>query len=610
MGMKVLAFKITNFRSIVDSGWVQLSSDGVTVLVGQNESGKTSVLQAIYSALSGTSITADDRRIGRPDPTVFIRARVNIAELDFEEYDKSDTVAFCAFVNEQTSIDLKCEWPQSGKSSGMVCSLLNPDTYEKSRQQFSREKNGKKPISLIVTAPGVATSSTEEEEEEEEENEDGTPLGAAEAASLIHDHIPSAILFNAETGLLPNTVEIDEKGKPSGTGSIAANNFLTIAEISLPALLVGDGRYRQNILNRANRKVSDDFSSFWSQLIGADSKLTLQCAFEHHGITVAEKAGKPYLEFWISDGNTQLYPKQRSLGVRWFVSFYLQLRANEKNNAKAIFLLDEPGANLHAKAQGDVLKLIDQIKKDLPIIYSTHSPQMIEYEKLYRIRAVQRDGTQEDSPTIMIDGHHLGSASSDTLSPILAAMGSDMSGQTVIKKSKNVLLEEISGFYYMKAFWKLCGRKEAAHFIAATGVNKLPLLANMFLGWGLDFIVAVDDDKQGREVFNQLKKDLFGDDENTARAALIKLPGCTSIEEVFTPTDFKRHILRKDDAIIDSGNAEYMKANHISKPVAALQFWLKVEDGSTQFKHLEKESLERIETIVTALVQMLTKRPG
>ena len=50
--LQLAAFRIRNFRSIVDSGWVMFSPDGITVLVGQNESGKSSVLEALYFALS------------------------------------------------------------------------------------------------------------------------------------------------------------------------------------------------------------------------------------------------------------------------------------------------------------------------------------------------------------------------------------------------------------------------------------------------------------------------------------------------------------------------------------------------------------------------------
>lgn len=230
---------------------------------------------------------------------------------------------------------------------------------------------------------------------------------------------------------------------------------------------------------------------------------------------------------------------------------------------------------------------------------------MIEYEKIFRIRAIQRDGQHEDSPTIVIDAQRLGTASSDTLSPLLGAMGSDMSQQSVIKKKRNVLLEEISGYYYLHAFWNLLKRKEEVHFIAATGVNKIPLLANMFLGWGIDFIVAVDDDKQGREVFNQLKKDLCGDDSEKAKNLLLKLPECTSIEEAFSTSDFKKFVLEDPVAKVEGGNSEYLKTAQISKPVTALTFMLSVNAGKITAKDLDEETNAKITKIVEAIVDVL-----
>lgn len=604
--MSVTAFRVVNFRSVVDSNWIQLSPDGVTVLVGQNESGKTSILQALYCALSGVSLSPDDKRTTGPDPIIYLRATVDLPALEkpLSEYPAHEANAFKKFVNDRNNIvDLKCQW--FAKPGASTLTEFSVTLVEESEFNSDLDTARAAYQKTDVPATEVATANAEEEEEEELPS-----LTAFDAGDLIHDPLPDGTFFNAESGLLPNTVDIDTKGNPSGPGATAANNFLAIAEIDLPKLLSGDGRYRQNVLNRANQRVSDDFTSFWSQVIGTNSKLTLQCAFEHYSIASGEKSGKPYLEFWISDGNTQLYPKQRSLGVRWFISFYLQLRASEKTSTKRIFLLDEPGANLHAKAQADVLKLIDRLKGDIPVIYSTHSPEMIEYEKLFRVRAVQRDGELEDSPTVVIDGHQLGAASSDTLSPILAAMGSDMSSQTVIKKSGNVLLEEMSGFYYLKAFWMLSNKKQEVHFVAATGVNKLPTLVNMFLGWGLDFLVAVDDDKQGREVFNQLKKEVFGDDDSLARAQLLKFQSFTSIEEVFSKKDFKDLVLNDTTASITGDNSGYLKSAQISKPVTAFRFWLAVQSQKIKRSDLEDESLKAIDSICDSLVSLLEARPS
>jgi hypothetical protein len=51
--MKLTAFRIKNFRSIMDTGWQSLSPDNITCLIGQNESGKTSVLEALKVFYTG-----------------------------------------------------------------------------------------------------------------------------------------------------------------------------------------------------------------------------------------------------------------------------------------------------------------------------------------------------------------------------------------------------------------------------------------------------------------------------------------------------------------------------------------------------------------------------
>jgi hypothetical protein len=135
------------------------------------------------------------------------------------------------------------------------------------------------------------------------------------------------------------------------------------------------------------------------------------------------------------------------------------------------------------------------------------------------------------------------------------------------------------------------------------------MLANMFLGWGLDFLVAIDDDRQGREVFAHLKKDLFGDSDEIARTRLLRFPGCTSIEEAFSKTDFKRLVLRNENLDYETENAAYMKVAQLSKPVTAYGFWLKVESGGITKKDFSEESLAKIEQITKSLSGLLKARP-
>lgn len=601
--MKVKAVRIQNFRSIIDSAWIPLSPDGITVFVGQNESGKTSILEAMHFALSNSSPTEDDFRIGANEPTVSMRVETSIDDLkgSLEEFEEHEIEAVKKFLESKNNlVEIDVAWiqdPDDNNEYSHNITLKSPGLDEILAAHIPAAEE------IEEVGTGGAKESTSTNPAQAKTND---PLSGNMVAFEIWRELPFAILFNEESGRLPSLVDIDDKGAPTGAGAQAASNFLKIAEIGLPEVLKGDRRHRENTLNKANARVSADFNSFWSQTIGKSGRLSLKCEIVHYDNSVPTKAGKPHLVFWITDGSTQLYPKQRSQGVRWFVSFYLQLKASEKSGNSRIFLLDEPGSNLHSRAQGDVLKLINRLGKDTStVIYTTHSPQMLEYPKLFRVHAAQRDGDQDESPTIVIDAHRLGTASSDTLSPILMAMGADLSSHEVIKKENNVLLEEMSGYYYLTAFWKLTNTKKTAHFIAATGVNKIETLANMFVGWGLDFIVAVDDDNQGRAAYKSIRKEIFGDNEEIASQRLLKLPDCPGIEDAFSQIDFKKLVLNDETAEINVANSEYLKHAGRSKPVLSFQFNLAVESGAIKWKTLDETSQRKIKAIVNAISSRL-----
>lgn len=626
--MKLKAFKITNFRSIVDSGWVPFSPDGITVFVGQNESGKSSILEALYFALSTDVPTSDDFRIDADLPEVTLRIGVEPDEADtlFGKISGTKLLALKEYlISHNNLIELECGWIEELREGKKVieayCQTIDPDLDQlieaKEKLEQADSLDGSKPIAGEATqaASGSAgptvnpTPPTQVVSTASPAQSGADAIASQEEIDIgveIWNALPLGVLFNEESGRLPNQVDIDAKGRPTGEGAKAALNFLKIADIDLPVLLKGDRRARENTLNKANSRVSQDFNTFWSQTIGKSGRLSLKCDIDNYPSTTPEQAGKAHLVFWICDGNTQLYPRQRSQGVRWFVSFYLQLKASEKAKNPRVFLLDEPGANLHSKAQGDVLSLINKLGKDTStVVYSTHSPQMLEYSKLFRVHAVQRDSDLDDSPSRVIDAHKLGSASTDTLSPVLTTMGADLSQHQVVRKKNNVLLEEMSGYYYISSFWKLREIKQDAHFIAATGVNKVESLANMFRGWDLDFIVAIDDDKQGREVFNSLKRELFGDSYELASKKLLKLPDCPAIEDVFSRADFSRFVIGDETISISGTNADYVKEASRSKPVLAFNFALAVDNKSIIWGMLSVESQKKISKITDALVERL-----
>ena len=79
--MKLTAFRIRNFRSIIDTNWQVLAFDNITSLIGQNESGKTSVLEGLR-AFYDTLLIEDMLRSDLTIPRVSCRFDFDVSELE------------------------------------------------------------------------------------------------------------------------------------------------------------------------------------------------------------------------------------------------------------------------------------------------------------------------------------------------------------------------------------------------------------------------------------------------------------------------------------------------------------------------------------------------
>jgi energy-coupling factor transporter ATP-binding protein EcfA2 len=607
--MQIISFRIRSFRSIVDTTWTRFSPDGITAFVGQNESGKSTILQALHFALSDANPVEDDMRIESEPPTVEFRVKLEFSEIR-ERLKESATAHIAAaeqyLLSNDGVVEIRVGW-EGGRVGGR---WLYAKKINLISQEFDQQLDPLATWENLATAVSEAIQSADPNvKKQRQEGKLRTPIKMTSMtfARVIWDELPLGVLFREDDGQLPSHIDIDKEGTPTGFGTTAASHFLRIAKINLPDLLVKDRRTREALLKNASERVTEDLSNFWSQTIGKSGRIAIKVEVDHYNQSTPDKLGQPHLVFWIFDGKHQLYPSQRSQGVRWFISFYLQLKSSEMDGLDRMFLLDEPGANLHSRAQADVLKLLNKLaSSNSAVVYTTHSPELLEYSKLYRVHAVQRSGDENDSPTTIIDAHRLGTASTDTLTPVISAMGADLSQQQVIQKLNNVLLEEMSGYYYLSAFWKLTEQSKAAYFIAATGVNKIEILANMFRGWGLQFIVAIDDDKQGRDAYQSMKRNLFGDDSALSSKGLLTLPNCSAIEDAFSVKDFARFVLEDATISFDTTPGEYLKTVRRSKPVLSFTFSNKVIRGEIKFSDFDEKTRDLINNITTAIASRLS----
>jgi predicted ATP-dependent endonuclease of OLD family len=152
-------------------------------------------------------------------------------------------------------------------------------------------------------------------------------------------------------------------------------------------------------------------------------------------------------------GSPRLFKvEQRSKGFQWFLSFYLRLKARKENIN--MILIDEPGLYFHAKAQKDVLRVLENISKEAKIVFSTHSPYLLDIDRLDRVRLVLKS----DKKGSIIENIIHKNADVETLTPIITAIGLDISHDLKIEgKGRNVLLEGISDYYFLHGVKDILG---------------------------------------------------------------------------------------------------------------------------------------------------------
>ena len=323
--MLIRSFRIKNFRSIIDTKWCDLSLDNITELIGQNESGKTSVLQAL-NCFDSRQITEDDLR--SDDTLPEISCSFSLTENEFSEIFK-DKLLPDNLLNTLKKNNFR----------------INLTRYWESKE-VSKLKLEETIISqLFVTTPEEEKQSAVPGNPPEAEQAQTTlkPITEEEFVSQLYDNTPSFLMFEDYGSLLPNTIDIEDlqNNNEKVEGYWGAKNFLSIADIDVSKL---DGSLRgiKTKIGQTNDKITKGFQEFWRQKIGKEKKIKIEFSLEHYGTTAGSKSGKPFLAFWISDGEDKLFPKQRSRGVRWFLSFYLELQASVKNSdgQNAVYLID------------------------------------------------------------------------------------------------------------------------------------------------------------------------------------------------------------------------------------------------------------------------------
>jgi len=276
-----------------------------------------------------------------------------------------------------------------------------------------------------------------------------------------------------------------------------------------------------------SNKVSETILKAWEKLFDASNKeIILSCGIDEVG---AENTSIVYIQMKLKEGRNKYSIDERSLGFRWFFSFLLltEFRKTRKNeNGKTLFLLDEPASNLHSTAQKKLLSTFDKIanSKDpdraCQMIYTTHSHHLINPKWLAGTFIVKNKASEpgKDFDTSNTDittdlyknfvANHPNQRS--YFQPVLDAV--EYQPSLIENVPKIVILEGKNDYYTFKYLQDniLPKKYSKLNFYPGGGCGANSPIIALYLAWGRDFLVLLDGDTAGRKAKKKYMTD-FGE---------------------------------------------------------------------------------------------------
>ncbi len=472
--MKLKSVEILKYKSFEESQLFEVEDD-ITILVGMNESGKTSALEAIAKTnyfqeddAFEFNVTHDYPRKEKKkmdksgvDP-VAIRCTYELsqelanniqADLGKDTLTSTSITIDSKYGGGTTwsttpKVDKKKFIASQTKKLGISSKLLNEklekvnslDDLELVKEQYSEEKytNGLESLEKYF---------------ENEWKWKNDAISEYIARTYIKPNKPKFLYYD-EYFSLPSRISIEEleSNKLENSEDKTAKALFELSDIDTSELLESDS-FEDFIaeLEATEAIISGELFRYWN------SNKNLSITFQVDKKEKTDPAGNTkvvehILDIRVKSKGVSLPLKNRSKGFNWFFSFLVWFKKiQEDASSSYILLLDEPGLNLHASAQADLLTFLEDLTEDYQIIYTTHSPFMIPSGKLNRVRTV----LETDSGSTISDS--IQEKDPNTLFPLQAALGYDIA-QNLFINNKNLLVEGVSDLIILTA---MSGRLEA-----------------------------------------------------------------------------------------------------------------------------------------------------
>jgi hypothetical protein len=266
-------------------------------------------------------------------------------------------------------------------------------------------------------------------------------------------------------------------------------------------------RERSILLQSAGTSLTSKFREWWKQ---GDYRFRFEADGDHFRIWVADERRPEEIEL-----------ESRSTGLQWFLSFYLVfLVESEGSHQNAILLLDEPGLSLHPLAQRDLSAFFDGLAETNQIIYTTHSPFLVDADRLDRARKVYvaQDGTTKATENLR-DGAQEGTQQGAAYA-VHSALNLTIA-ESLLLGCRPVIVEGPSDQHYLTTIKTLLIRdakimpQRELVFPPSGGAKTARMVASILTGRDDQLpLVLLDDDAIGRKLATEMKSSLYQEAES------------------------------------------------------------------------------------------------
>ena len=532
--IKLKKVEINKYKSFLEKQEIDIE-DGVTRVVGKNESGKTALLEAMAKF---NYFDSDDDTFNFNSTNDYPRGLLKTYQQEYPNDDYS--VISCTFeisdeLLKQISDDIGKD-VYTDKTIKISKKYNNGMTYTISAdcKKFIDNFLQKYTLEATLKESLLECNSIEELSNKLKENDDlrtiyndlkekyidksfesfNDVVTGYIAKKYIKPNLPHFLYFD-EYYSLPGCINLNKfaNGKVDDTFTKEQQDItkalFELSNIDISKVMNSDD-YEDFIaeLEATSNNITDKLLEYWTTNQNLEIKFEIQTKENN-----SNKGLEKFLQIRIRNTKHRvtLPLKNRSKGFIWFFSFLVWFsKVQEKENL--IILLDEPGLNLHAEAQADLLEYIDiELLQKYQVIYTTHSPFMIESDKLDEVRTVYDSNNSKVGSVI---SNALEEKDQGTLFPLQAALGYNLA-QNLYISDKNLLVEGVADLMYLTVISGILnsngrvGLHDDITIVPVGGLDKVATFISLLRGNKLNMVCLLDTftDQKGKKRLEDLIKD-------------------------------------------------------------------------------------------------------